>query len=173
MSAKAQQIVGLPFFLVILGVGLVLSVVGAAALARRLREPWLVTFGFCASLALVLAATLTPSPGSVVGPCLTDTARPLGPSGLELLTTARSLNTWMFVPLGVFVGYLAVRRWWFLVVGVACPVLIEAVQRLLPALGRRCQYQDVIDNLWGLLLGALVGLVLGLLMPWFGQRVRR
>ena len=68
----------------------------------------------------------------------------------------RVLNTWLFVPLGFFAGF-AVRRVWVLVLAFCVPLFVEGIQRYAQVLGRRCQFQDLVDNTWGLILGALVG----------------
>jgi glycopeptide antibiotics resistance protein len=104
---------------------------------------------------------------------LQDIVRPLGPRGLLLFSTDRALNTWLLVPLGLCAGYLAVRRWWILLLAFMVPVAVEGTQRVVPELGRRCQFQDLIDNTWGLILGAVVGVSLGFVVPWIGRTLRR
>jgi hypothetical protein len=173
VPAIVESILNLPLFVVILGAGTVLSAVITAPIAKRWREPWPVVFGLGVSLSLVAAATLSPSPGSASGPCLQDIVRPLGPRGLLLFSTDRALNTWLLVPLGLCAGYLAVRRWWILLLAFMVPVAVEGTQRVVPELGRRCQFQDLIDNTWGLILGAVVGVSLGFVVPWIGRTLRR
>jgi hypothetical protein len=169
MDTVAQWLVSVPLFPVVLGAGAVLSAVLATPLSRRLREPWWVLFGLGVGLALVLAATVTPAPDGITGACLRQIDRPLGPRGL-LVVGDRMLNTWLTVPLGLCAGFLAVRRWWVLVVAFAVPFLVEGLQRTVPELARRCQFQDIVDNTWGLVLGAALGIVLGHLA---GRRSRR
>lgn len=173
MPTIVESILKLPLFAVILGAGTVVSAVLAGPVARRWREPWLVVFGLGVGLSLVLGATLSPSPGSVSGSCLTEMTRPLGPRGMLVFSSDRALNTWLLLPLGFFAGYLAVRRWWILLLAFMVPVAVEAIQRLVPELGRRCQFQDLIDNTWGLVIGAMAGVVLGFVLPWLGRLVRR
>jgi len=41
---------------------------------------------------------------------------------------------------------------------------VEAVQRVVPLLNRRCQFQDLVDNTWGLVLGFMLGVAAALVM---------
>ncbi len=170
MPDIVRTFLNMPLFAVLLGAGVVLSAVLAAPLARKMQEPWLAIFGLGVSLSLVLAATLSPASGES-GACLRAIVRPLGPNGVQQWTDSRALNTWMLVPLGMFAGYLAVRRWWILVLAFAVPFVVEGVQRYVGALGRRCQFQDLIDNTWGLVLGASLGVLVG--FAALGMRRRR
>lgn len=170
MPAAAEGIVNLPLFLVILGAGTLLSALLSRPIARKVGEPWVVVFGLGVSLCLVAAATLAPGPAGTHGTCVTAMVRPLGRGLWVQLESARALNTWLLVPIGFFVGYLAVRRWWILIVGLLVPLAVEGMQRFLPVLSRRCQYQDVIDNTWGLIIGAFVGVAVGALVAWLVRR---
>lgn len=166
MPPPIEALVNQPLFLVILGVGTLLSGLLCKPVARQAGEPWVVIFGLGVSLSLVFAATLSPAPGAISGPCLTEVTEPVTRWGLlHNLDSGRVLNTWMLIPMGVFVGYLAVRRWWLLLIAFAVPFLVEGVQRFLPVLARRCQFQDIVDNTWGLVIGAAIGVVLGYVMP--------
>ena len=60
------------------------------------------------------------------------------------------------------------RRWWVLVLAFGVPFAVELTQRAVEQLQRRCQFQDLVDNTWGLVLGAAVGVLLG-----FAMRPRR
>lgn len=171
MPTIVQNFLNLPLFMVILGAGCLISVVVASPLSRRWQEPWIVVCGLGMSVSLVLAATLTPAPNSVTGSCLHTIVRPLG-RGLLMDINDRVLNTWMLVPLGFFAGYLAVRRWWVLMLAFAVPFTVEAIQRFVPQLDRRCQFQDLVDNTWGLILGAVLGVLLGALVL-AGSRLNR
>lgn len=99
-GAARTWMTAVPLFPVVLGAGLVLSAVFARSLATRLRMPDWVVLGILASLSLIAAATLSPGADGVWGSCLRDVAHPLG-RGL-LAGGDRSLNTWLFVPLGFF-----------------------------------------------------------------------
>jgi hypothetical protein len=86
-----------------------------------------------------------------------------GPRPLaELLTaTQSSLNVALFVPLGAAVALAGTwpRRIAGTVTALALPVGVEALQYALPVLGRACDEQDVWDNLFGLAIGAVLGLI--------------
>ncbi len=161
-GAARTWITAVPLFPVVFGAGLVLAAVFSRPLARRARLADGVVFGLLASLSLIVAATLSPGVDGVWGSCLRDVAHPLGPRGL-LTGGDRSLNTWLFVPLGVFAALAARTRPWLLPAAFAVPFMVEGLQRALPWLGRRCQFQDLVDNAWGVVLGAAVGLLIGLL----------
>ncbi|MCU7820960.1 VanZ family protein [Kitasatospora sp. DSM 101779] len=92
--------------------------------------------------------------------CVTGLAgpRPLA----ELLTaTQSSLNVALFVPLGAAVVLAGTwpRRIAGTAAALALPVGVEALQYALPVLGRACDEQDVWDNLFGLAIGAAIGLI--------------
>lgn len=152
--------------------GMLLSVVLCAPVGRLVGLHWFLVLGLGVSLSLVLAATITPAAAGEWGPCLRAMAAPLDPREL-VGRSDRVLNTWLFVPLGLFAGYAGVRKWWVLVLAFCMPFAVEGVQRVLPALDRRCQFQDLIDNLWGLVLGSMIGVAAGLLAMALGAATRR
>ncbi len=156
-----------PLFPLIGLAGVLITAVFARRIAALtgLGVPLVLGLGF--SLSLIAAATLSPAPLGLSGACLRDVDSPLG-RGL-LVRSDRMLNTWLFVPLGLFAGAAAVRRAWVLLAAFAVPFVVEGLQRLLPVLGRRCQFQDLVDNMWGLILGALVGFGIAVL----GSRAER
>lgn len=134
--------------------------------ARRMRWPAWATLGLGAALAGVFALTLTPDGDTWTG-CRMALPPTLGLLQLRRLTHM-SLNTLMTMPLGFF-GALAVRRLsLFTIVVIGLPVAIEAIQGLVPALGRSCTAQDVINNVVGGLVGMLVGMAL---RPLLARRV--
>jgi len=124
------------------------------------RVAWLIL----ASLGLIVGATLTPLRGDFdtieawTGAC--DLSR-IGLAPIDSLTRLSDtlLNIVLFVPLGIGVGLVAVRRsrTWMIAAAVALPFLIEGIQLAAPIIDRGCQSADVVDNLTGLLLGLLVG----------------
>lgn len=150
-----------PLFGLVLVAGLVLSAVLAGPVSRSVGLHWFVVFGLAASLSLVVAATLTPAAAGQWGPCLRGIEAPVDPRDL-IGRSDRVLNTWLFVPLGLFAGYAGVRKWWVLVLTFCAPFAVEGLQFAVSRLDRRCQFQDLVDNVWGLVLGAAVGVVAGL-----------
>jgi hypothetical protein len=159
-AALGTWLQAVPLFPLLLCAGSLFSVVFAARVARRLALPVWVVLGLGLSLSLIVAATLSPASAGQSGACLRSMVAPLG-RGL-LIVSERSLNTWLFVPLGFFAGYAALRRVWILVLAFMVTFAVEGLQRVLPILDRRCQFQDLVDNTWGLILGAAVGLAAAL-----------
>ena len=143
----------------------------ASRVAARLDLPVWVVVGLGLSLSLIAAATLSRAANRIAGSCLRSMVAPVDPRDL-IGRSDRVLNTWLFVPLGFFAGFLAVRRVWVLVLAFCVPLFVEGIQRYAQVLGRRCQFQDLVDNTWGLILGALVGVVVGLVAQRTGS-VRR
>ena len=143
----------------------------ASRVAARLDLPVWVVVGLGLSLSLIAAAPLSPAANRIAGSCLRSMVAPVDPRDL-IGRSDRVLNTWLFVPLGFFAGFLAVRRVWVLVLAFCVPLFVEGIQRYAQVLGRRCQFQDLVDNTWGLILGALVGVVVGLVAQRTGS-VRR
>jgi len=71
-------------------------------------------------------------------------------------TQERIGNVALLVPMGVLVAVVP-RRKLIIACALATPFLIEAVQAVVPALGRQCDVRDVISNEAGLLIGMLLG----------------
>jgi glycopeptide antibiotics resistance protein len=165
MSRIGQLLQDLPAFIPGLAASVVVAVVVAKALARRLKTHHLVAFTMVVGLGIVTSATLLPSKEALAGlggdPGLTCDLARMRPASPGLLMSANevSLNIFLFVPLAATVALLpATRSRAALLGGVALlPFAIEATQMLLPALGRECQSADVIDNLIGIALGWLAG----------------
>lgn len=121
------------------------------------------------SIGVIVAATLFPDvvawvtgapPSSSGAPWSCDLER-IRPSLTELLEGSEATaNVLLFVPLGIAVALLP-RRIRPVAVGLAVlsPIAIEIIQSGIPLLDRRCQGEDVADNLLGLLLGVTIGLV--------------
>ena len=160
-----------PLFPIVLGAGVLFTVLLASRVAARLDLPVWVVVGLGLSLSLIAAATLSRAANRIAGSCLRSMVAPVDPRDL-IGRSDRVLNTWLFVPLGFFAGFLAVRRVWVLVLAFCVPLFVEGIQRYAQVLGRRCQFQDLVDNTWGLILGALVGVVVGLVAQRTGS-VRR
>lgn len=151
-----------PLFLWGVVVTLGVAIVFAAALSRRLKSSTAFGFLLIASTGLVLSATLTPLVGALENGITSTGACDLGGPWLIPLSDLlhvddRSLNILLFVPLGVTIGLMAVsQRSLALALGaLALPFAIEITQMLVPALGRGCEAVDVLDNLTGLVVGAI------------------
>jgi hypothetical protein len=118
------------------------------------------------SLGFVLAATVTPSREALLfgaegsGRCDLSRFGLLSWWELRHIDDA-SLNILLFVPFGIALGMCPRSRARSALVAVALitPVAIELIQLTIVSLGRECQSSDVIDNLSGLLLGLLVGVI--------------
>lgn len=161
----------LPYFFQTFWVGLAIAVLLTFPAARWLRLPRFLVFGLLASATLVVAATLTPDVSEWVNPWCIKRIDSLWPVLHASTRDQRFMNTVLFVPLGFFAGLAAVRsRLWILAAVAALPLVIEIVQRVWLDLYRNCQIQDLFDNLWGLLIGAAVGALLGLAGGWRGQQ---
>jgi VanZ like family len=157
----------LPWFLPGLAITTVIALAVAGRVARSLRTESWIAFLLLVGVGAVLAATIPPDAGgfsgrpSVPGRC--DFGRiGLAPLSQYLHLGDTSLNVILFVPLGLAIGLLgrspATAR--VLVAALALPLAIEAIQSLLPMLGRGCQSRDVVDNLLGLGIGLALGVLL-------------
>jgi hypothetical protein len=154
-----------PLSALAVAVTLVIAVALSSRLAARLQTrrsiAALVVLGF----GLVISATLMPTAAALDGvpsDGVCDTSR-LGLASIEELTRVNetSLNVLLFVPLGLGVGLLPWSRAAAVAAAAAFSLtfLVEAIQLLLPALGRGCQTADLVDNLMGLAIGLAVGLL--------------
>lgn len=132
--------------------------------------PW-AAFILAASVALVVAVTLTPqriTEGAVdLFASVPATESPVGP---ELWRWPwqwwpiddRTLNIALFVPLGIGIGLVGRRgvRWILMLVALASPLVVEGTQHLVAWLARDSQWQDVVDNVTGVVIGLVIGVVL-------------
>ena len=133
-------------------------------LGRRIGTGRALAWALFVSFGLVFAATLPPlrdglnlAAGSV-GSC--DLSRlGLAPIDELLRIGDTSLNVVLFMPLGLAIGLIpgSRRRNVILILAILSPFAIETWQLVLPILGRGCQSADVIDNLTGLVIGAVIG----------------
>lgn len=144
---------------------IILALALSPSLARRLRTrrpvAALLLFGF----GLVMAATLVPTGVALEGAAsdgVCDLSR-VGLAPIEELTRVSfsSLNVLLFVPLGLAVAWLPRTRAAALITiaAVSLTFVVEAVQLLVPLLGRGCQTADMSDNLLGLAIGIAIGLL--------------
>jgi hypothetical protein len=155
-----------PWFIPGVVIAIVVGAVAARPVARVLSTRPAVAWLLTTSLGIALAATLIPA-----GAALTDGATSSGTCDLARIGLApwdelrvisdTSLNVLLFVPLGLAIGLLppSRRRTVVAVAAMMLPVAIEATQLLVPALDRICQSADVFDNLTGLAIGLVGGLV--------------
>lgn len=165
----------LPLVAVALIATVVAVIVLGPRLARRLGTAESVArllvfgFGFALSWTLLPDADGLRGLGSD-GTCNTDR---VGLIPWRELTTLNehSLNVALFVPLGIAVGLLPMTRAAMLVAvaAVSLTFVIETVQMLVRALGRGCETADLFDNLLGLAIGVLIGLLLRVVL---GRRLR-
>ncbi|GAA1109256.1 hypothetical protein GCM10009630_02800 [Kribbella jejuensis] len=112
--------------------------------------PRLAAFCLPAAFALVIAATLTPTPLRY-GPVGLCGARMEGFGGLS--SVQAPLNVLLFIP---FTGMLTLaggRRMEAIAAGIGLSAAIEATQSLIPTLGRTCQLHDVLTNSLGSVCG--------------------
>jgi hypothetical protein len=110
-----------------------------------------------ASVALILAATLSPTAHRLAG---------VGECGTHLTTTGGLtsmqglLNVLLFVPAAGMVTLASGRPADGIAAGIGLSAAVEAVQALIPPLGRSCQLHDLIANTLGAFAG--VGLAAAL-----------
>ena len=153
----------LPLFLPGLLIVVAVSAVLSPWVARRTGTRTSIAFLLAVSYGMILAATIPPdgAPANVehLG-C--DLAR-IGPAspGTYLRLNETSLNVLLFVPLGIMLTLLPPSRARVMAVGaaIALPFVIETVQLTVPMLDRGCQMADLFDNLAGLTVGAVIGIV--------------
>ena len=141
------------------------------AIARELRTRRWVAFLFLAGCGLVISATLVPTASALEGQAssgVCDFSRlGLAPTEELLSVNVTSLNVLLFIPLGVAVGLLPPNRPVAIatMMAISLTFVVEAIQLLLPVLGRGCQTADMVDNLLGLAIGAAGGTLVRLLVP--------
>ena len=174
------------------GVGVMLALIAAAGLvlagvvailARRFGWPWSVLAGLLLWAVVVIGVlTLIPAngaPGIVsaegrLTTCSWDIGGP-APDGFSIFPGGqRLLNAVVFVPAGVLLVLVAARWKWAWVtvpLGLAAlaaySTLIELIQLEAARIDRACDVTDIIDNVIGAGIGALIGLVLlPVVRPW-------
>ena len=119
--------------------------------------PRLAAFCLPAAFALVLAATLSPTAHRLgqIGQCGTHLTTTGGLTSLQGL-----LNVLLFVPAAGMLTLASGRPGDGIAAGIGMSAAVEAVQALIPQLGRSCQLHDLIANSLGAFCG--VGLAAGL-----------
>ncbi|WP_165949463.1 VanZ family protein [Kribbella turkmenica] len=119
--------------------------------------PRLAAFCLPAACALVLAATLSPTAHRLgqIGQCGTYLTTTGGLTSIQGL-----LNVLLFVPVAGMLTLSGGRPADGIAAGIGMSAAVEAIQALLPQLGRSCQLHDLIANTLGVVAG--VGLAAGL-----------
>lgn len=135
---------------VVLAVLVLLGPLVGRWLVHRPRAAWTL-FGL--SLLPVVALTLVPTSREVFERCAVGWVLPTF-GRVELMA-----NVILFVPPVLLAAVAARRPVLALVGGVAGSAAIEAVQALVPALGRSCDTNDWLSNAIGALVGAALGAV--------------
>jgi hypothetical protein len=173
----------------LLGAALAFVVCGAWAVALARRSGWVAAVaiaGLVWSVIVIGLVTLIPAegaPGIVPAEGRLETCGEIGgpaPEGFWIFTSGqRLLNTVLFVPAGILLVVAAARgRWWALLTvpfGVAAlaaySVAIEYTQLAVARIDRACDLTDVVDNVTGVLIGAVIGIPLALVLrPWRARR---
>ncbi len=142
-----------------LAVALVLALVAARPLGRRLGAASAGAGLWVLLLGVVLALTATPGLSRfTVHTCALERPRPV-PLGDLFTLGERALNVWMFAPLALLSVLPRRPATVRLALGVtlALPFLVEGLQWAVPAMGRTCLSQDVVSNVTGVVLGAGAG----------------
>lgn len=164
-----------PWAFPVLAVGILAGALAARPVGRFLRMPPWAAFLLVAALALVVAVTLTPL-GSASDVPAALPQLPAHPIPVEVQTASglwrwpwqwfpideRTLNVALFVPLGVGVGLVGRRRLRVVLplVALMLPLVVEGTQYLVGPLNRDADWRDVVDNVTGVVIGLVIGVVL-------------
>ncbi|GAB3827075.1 VanZ family protein [Kribbella italica] len=141
-------------WLVLTGMAIPIAVSAVRRRGDRL-VPRLASLFLPASFALVLAATLSPTANhGGLGVCGTHLATTGGLTSLQGL-----LNVLLFVPAAGMLTLASGRPADGIAAGIGLSASVEAIQALVPQLGRSCQVHDLIANTLGAFAG--VGLAAG------------
>ncbi len=134
-------------------------------MARTLRVRWAVAMLFILSLGLIASATLTPSREALrfgaLGTGTCDLSR-IGIASLaDLALGDPAFNILLYVPLGLAIGLFPASRLKaaLIVAAIVLPFAIETIQMVAVVLDRACQSADISDNLTGLVIGLVVGIL--------------
>jgi glycopeptide antibiotics resistance protein len=154
------------------GVGLtiVAGVVLSPFVARTLRVRWAVSMLFILSLGLIVSATLTPSREALrfgaLGTGTCDLSRIGIASMADLALGDPAFNILLYVPLGLAIGLFPASRFKaaLIVAAIVLPFAIETIQMVAVVLDRACQSADISDNVTGLLIGLVVGILASLVI---------
>jgi len=136
-------------WLVLTGMGLPVAI--SSARQPGGLAPRLASLLMPASFALILAATLSPTGHRLtgVGVCGTQLTTTGGLTSLQGL-----LNVLLFIPAAGMLTLASGRPTDGIAAGIGLSAAVEAVQALIPPLGRSCQLHDLIANTLGAFAGA-------------------
>ncbi|WP_370616862.1 hypothetical protein [Mumia sp. Pv 4-285] len=161
------------------GVGVVLALLAATFFAAlAVRRGWaapLRVWLYAAALGSYVAVTMVPG-------AFEEGWRWRSPLGLHVDaplwdafvagTDSRSLNVWIGVPLGAAAVLLALdlRRSWPALVVLVVPWVAEWWQAVMPTARDGLSGEDLGDNLYGIAVGAVLGLLLHVALVWAERR---
>ncbi len=160
------EILAIPWLLPGLVISLAVAFVLDGPIERYFRTGPVLSWALVVSLGIIVSATLTPSRDAIdsgaSGLRVCDFSRvELAPIREILLFGDTGLNVLLFIPLGgddrphAAIQAQGDRD----PAAVALPFAIEATQALVRSLDRGCESADVVDNLTGLAIGLVGGLV--------------
>jgi hypothetical protein len=129
----------------------------AVSSIRRPREvvPRIASLLLPAAFALILAATLSPTAHRFPASCGTHLSTTGGLTSVQGL-----LNVLLFIPIAALLTLASRRPTDAIAAGIGMSAAVEAVQALIPQLGRSCQLHDLVANTLGAFVG--VGLAVGI-----------
>ena len=140
--------------------------VGVAVWIGVRGRPWVAPSGLTLACGVVLAVALTSmdTPHTGTGLSRWSQCRFEGPTSLlRVLQSQQGLaNVTLFVPVGLFAAALHGRMRAGLVIGLSLSVCTEVIQGL--TWGRDCSSGDLVANLVGAFLGAIIGRGAGALL---------
>jgi glycopeptide antibiotics resistance protein len=159
-----------------MAISIVLAIVLGPPIARAFKVRWPVATVLVFSLGLIVSATLTPSREALRFGTVGSGSCDLGRIGIASIADLfglgdPSFNILLYIPFGLAIGLLPTsRRSIALLVGaVALPFAIETIQMLAVSLDRACQSADVSDNLTGLVIGLVAGVLIRSLGPMVSE----
>lgn len=162
------EILTIPWLLPGIVISLAVAFVLDGPIERYFRTGPLLSWALVVSLGIIISATLTPSRDAIdagaSGLRVCDFSRvELAPIREVLLFGDTGLNVLLFIPLGATIGLMPRSRHKVALIAaaVALPFAIELTQALVRSLDRACQSADVVDNLTGLAIGLVGGLMAG------------
>jgi hypothetical protein len=152
-------------------ISIVVAILLGSRVARALDTRRVVGTGLLFSFGLIVSATLTPSRealrfGAVAGGTCDLSRVGIAPISDLFGFGDPTFNVLLYVPLGFALGMVpsSVRRTVLIGSAIALPFVVETIQLVAVRLDRACQSSDVSDNLTGLFIGLVIGLLAGRLI---------